>query len=40
MNNKDIPTYNINNQNEIPPNQNQINNINNQNVISNAQDGN
>ena len=40
VNNKDIPTYNINNQNEIPPNQNQINNINNQNVISNAQDGN
>lgn len=40
VNNKDIPTYNINNQNEIPPNQNQINNINNQNMISNAQDGN
>ena len=40
VNNKDIPTYNINNQNEIPPNQNQINNINDQNVISNAQDGN
>ena len=36
VNNKDIPTYNINNQNEIPPNQNQINNINDQNVISNA----